>query len=180
MFKWLKGLFNKKSSKKGGTHLNVKDLIKRMLAGEQLSEEELAAVKAFAEAAEDPKPGDPNPNPPEDSKPGDPAPNPAEDPKPEEDPAPNPAENPKPGDPNPEDPNPGSDPPPAVQPAVNTPDFDEQMKQLQGAIAKMQSEIEEIRLLAIENTKVKEIVPPNQPDSGAALNPAVKKNFFDF
>lgn len=189
MIKWLKKLFNtKKTSKKGGTNLNVRELIKRMLAGETLTQEEIDAVKAFAEAAEDPAPADP--------KPGDPAPDPKpDDPKSDgtADPAQPPAD-PAPGDPAPSDPpadpanpaDPPADPNPATgdpaQPpaAAPAPNFDAQIKLIQDAVAKMQSEIEEIRLLAVENTKTKQEVPLNNPDAGAPKSPVLKKDFFDF
>ena len=196
MIKWLKKLFNKKqkkSSKKGGTNLDVKEIVKLILEGKQPNEEQLQALKDFVgkdeqeQPSTEDNPGETNPDetkPDEETKPSE-----TEEVSNEETPQEEATE--KKDNPDGEETEDGKEggeaeetgqPPAQVQteptntpPAVQ-PNFDEQMRELRNLVASLRGEVENVRMLVIENTKKRQEVNEVQP-SGPRQNVIKKVNF---
>lgn len=188
MFKKLMNIFRKKGGKKEVD--DVKSLIKKMLNGEQLTEEELAKLKEYsASESEEPenKEGDPNPSeePNEESSneetpPTEGTETPNEEPEnPDEQP---PLEEPQTEDEAPAVPNNGEEEqpipetPPVQEPIQNSVE-QETIAELKLMVKKLGEQVQEVRMLVVENTKKPE--QATKPSETKITDPYSNK-FFDF
>lgn len=176
--------------------MNVKEILKLFLEGQQLSEEQLQALKDFIGSDENQKASDETN--PEGTKPDETEVDEEENHQEEsseetEHKDPEPSENEGEGEKE-EEKQPGEietkqeeQPPipveaapiPPTTPPLAPPNFDEQVRELRDLVSSLRSEVENVRMLVIENTKQRQVANGPTPSSP---QPSVAKEgkFFDF